>query len=440
MFSRRARGALAASFALAGAILAGIPPAQASREKPVQVIVPFAPGGGSDTLARLLVRGINRAELASRPWIVINVPGAGGTIGSRRVKNARPDGRTILFLHDGIVTAKFARQATYGPEAFEPVAATGVIGAVICCGAEGAYPDLAALLGEAGNRPETVTFAANIGAPSYFMARLVEQAHGKARFRYVQSGGGARRFADLSGGHVTASAFSVSEYLAFRDGGIRALAFLGEERHPALPEVATAREQGVDVVYENVQAWWFPRGTPGSAISESAGVLEQAMHLPDVRESLARQQIGPVFLDGAGLGKAMERKASTIANLGLEYEMKHLPPLEAILVGLFLAGLAVALAGNRLAPAPGGEGTAAPLSTQDPRLLITMSGIVLAYLLALQWTESAFIPITAAFLAATLLLPRRQGKRRWWPAAAAAVAVPLLLHAFLERLLGFRMP
>ena len=99
--------------------------------RPIKIVVPFAPGGSSDTLARIIKRAVEENKLLPQPLVIINRGGAGGTIGSRSVKNAAPDGYTMLLLHDAILTAKFAGNAPYGAEAFRPVAATGTSGTVI---------------------------------------------------------------------------------------------------------------------------------------------------------------------------------------------------------------------------------------------------------------------------------------------------------------------
>ena len=275
-----------------------------------------------------MLRSLNSSGISAEPWVVVNIPGAGGSIGSRRVLNAEPDGHTILLLHNGIVTARYSGLTAFGPEAFEPIAGTGTLGAVICVGENSEFTSLPQLLDFAATNPDTVTFAANIGAPSWFMARIVQHAHGTAAFRFVQSGGGARRFSDLKGNHVSASAFSVAEYLNFESGGLRAPAYLGSERHDALPDVPTARELGYEVDYRNLQAWWAPRGTPAATIDQLSGLLQSAMEGEEFKAELAKLQIDPVFLDRDELTAEMKLRAARIEELGLVQPAIDLPRLE----------------------------------------------------------------------------------------------------------------
>ena len=114
--------------------------------KGLKVVVPFAPGGASDTVVRVLQQGIAEAKLSPVPFTVFNVPGAGGTIGSRRVLHAAPDGYQILNLHDGLLTAQANGKAHHGVADFEPIAATGVAGSMMCVGPTSTHESLTSLL------------------------------------------------------------------------------------------------------------------------------------------------------------------------------------------------------------------------------------------------------------------------------------------------------
>ena len=197
-------------------------------QRPIKVIVPFGAGGGSDTFARQVIRVIESQKLLPQPLVVINVGGAGGTIGSRRVKNARPDGYTMLMLHEGMLSAKYAAKAAYGPEAFEAVAGTGLIGVVITVKSDSPYNSFSDLMNEVKAKPNGLNFAANLGAPSHFVGLMIEKSAPGAMFNFVQYGGGADRYGAIMGGHADVSIFSVEEYLRYKDGGLKALAVFSD--------------------------------------------------------------------------------------------------------------------------------------------------------------------------------------------------------------------
>ena len=301
-------------------------------EEPVEVIVPFAAGGGSDVFVRLLQKSIRENDLSPQPFVIRNSGGAGGTIGSRRALDAEPDGYTILCLHDGIYTARHYGTATWGPSDFEPIAATGKSGVVVAVGEGSPYENLAELMRDAAERPYRIVYGTNLGAPSHYAALFLQEGLTGARFRFTQSGGGAKRLAQLRGGHVDVSGFSVSEYVQFKAAGIRALAVLGEARIPALPDVPTALEQGINVTSSLMQFWWAPKGTPPGRVQFFADVLREAMETPQVRESLAHLHIEPVFLAGQELDDVVRQRTAELDGLVVE-AATGVPPLEWIVLG-----------------------------------------------------------------------------------------------------------
>ena len=246
-------------------------------ERPLTVIVPFAAGGGSDVFVRIFQEAIRKNQLCPYPIVVKNLSGAGGTIGSRAAKEAEPDGHTLLCLHDGIYTAQHYGNADWGPLDFEPLAATGRSGVVVAVRENSPFESLDDLMDEAVQRPYQLVFGTNLGAPNHYSALFLQKGRPGAKFRFTQTGGGAKRLAQLKGGHVDLTGFSVAEYEQFKAAGIRALATMSEEREPSFPMVPTAREQGVDAVHGLMQFWWAPKGTPEERLSYLRNLLERAM-------------------------------------------------------------------------------------------------------------------------------------------------------------------
>ncbi len=314
--------------------------------RPIRVIVPFSAGGGTDTYARIIAEAIQRYELLAQPLVVINMPGAGATAGSGYVKNAEPDGYTLLLLHDTIVTARLSGAADYGPEAFEPIAGTTEVGMVIAVSARSPYRSLNDLMQAARRHPGRIAFGANLGALTHYAGLQLEHAAPGARFRFVQSGGGAERFADLRGGHIDVTGFSLEEFLRFRSDGLRALAYFGERRHPALPEVPTAIEQGFDAAMNNTFYWWAPRGTPRDRIDRIAEALYAALQTPYVLEKLRAMHCDPLFIRGDALRKRIAATEKRLAAL-IVRDTTPLPDVPRAMVILAVL-LAIAAAGREL--------------------------------------------------------------------------------------------
>ena len=231
-------------------------------DRPIKLIVPFSAGGGTDNFARVIKQAIEDNQLLPEPIVIINIDGGGATNGSRRVKNAKPDGYTMLVLHDAILTAKASGMVSYGPEAFELVGATGEVGMVVAVwDRPESHKNLRDLLEDAKKRPNEITFGVNMGALTHYAGLVLQNQMPGAEFRYVQLGGGAKRFASLKGGHTGVTGFSLEEFVRFRPEGVRGLAYFGDERHPAAKDVPTAKEQGFDIVNRNTFYWWVPKGT-----------------------------------------------------------------------------------------------------------------------------------------------------------------------------------
>lgn len=386
---------------LAGASAQGASSDEAYPSRPIKVIVPFGAGGGSDTFVRIIQKAVEDNNLLPQPLVVINVPGAGGTIGSQRATNAEPDGYTILNLHQGILTAKYSGKVDHGPEAFEPIIATGEDAMILAVADNSEFTTLRELLDAAKTTPETLAYGANLGAPSHFSGLLLERSHPGARFRFVQTGGGAKRFAELTGGHIAMTTFSVSEYLRFRSGGIRALVFLGPERHPALPDTPTAREQKFDVTTSNLQFWWAPKGTPSDRVQFLADVFEKAMNTDYVREKLASMHVSPVVYKGDRLLEVIAEREAAIAKVDTR-KLENLPDLPVIvmvIVALLLITVVVKETRNRMNSKATPSISAADRPTNARRRLTALAFLTpLAYVLLLSLKILPFAAVTALFI------------------------------------------
>lgn len=430
------------------------------------MVVPFAAGGGSDTFGRIIQNAIEQHDLLPQPVVIINVPGAGGTIGSRRVKNARPDGYTLLLLHEGILTAKHSGNSAFGPEAFTPIAGTGDSIQVIAVGPDSSHRDLSSLMNDAARDPDTIVFSANIGAPSHFAGLMLEAEKPGATFRYTQTGGGAKRFAALQGGHVDVSAFSIAEYVQFKPSGMRALALLGPQRHPELPDLATAREQGFDVISQNMQFWWAPTGILPDRVERVADAIEAAMQTREVRERLAEMKISTVTLRGDALRDEIELRNERIAAVapGANVQLPNFPLyvfaalvlIGCIALGQMLRGANGTTVARQAADAEedaGDKDDESRRAIDSPdrlhlrgAILVGMVTIAYVVILQLQWVR--FVPATAAYTllcGGILASPElKQRQIRWGTTVASLLVVGVLMsfgmHYLFTKVLVVDLP
>lgn len=395
--------------------------------KPVKVVVPFGSGGASDTLARVVQEGIRRSQASLEPFVIVNVPGVGGTLGSRRVKNARPDGYTILNLHEGILTARYSGTVEYGPEAFVPIASTGQAHTVVCTGPDSKWASLDQILGAAKEKPGTILYGGNLGAPSHFVGLLLQNLEEGAEFKIVPLGGGAERYSKLAGGHIDLAIFSLSEYKEFRKTperpeGLRGIVYLAPDRHAEFPDLPTAREQGYDLVTGTTQFWWAPKGTPQDRIDKLADILEAAMQSDYVQTRYEEMGIDPVLMRGQELDDALAAADAQLAALDLDAgtQPKSLP-LVPILSGLCVAFGMGHWRMARKSKASQGE----KISTSGTGWII--AALLVLYLILLQVRGIPYWLSTSVFAgAAGVLLAKRLSSR------AIAVGVGLFLGVGLS--------
>ncbi|MEO0413567.1 MAG: tripartite tricarboxylate transporter substrate binding protein [Verrucomicrobiota bacterium] len=410
---------------------------EAFPRKPIKVIVPFGPGGASDTTARILQEGLRREVPDSKGLAIVNVPGTGGALGSRRVLNARPDGYTILNLHDGIFTARLSGVTEYDYQAFEPIAATASSQMVLCTGPKGEWTSLKQLLEEAKAKPQSIRFGGNLGAPSHFVGLLVQHQLQGAEFKMVPLAGGAERYTKLAGSQIELSLFSASEFKDFeqspeRPDGLRAVVFLGEERHPSMPDLQTAKEEGFDLIGGSTQFWWAPKGTPQDRIEKMADLLEDAVQTDFVQTRYGERGIEPILLRGDALIAHIDQTVSRLESVNLADEPlpPSLPFVPIVAAGCLLFGL-LSFIGSRSIRG-GGSWTWVPVGA----VVAVLSGYCL--ILNFRWLPYGVVTVVFAFAVGALLLAGE--KRRWGILAVLALVLGFGLQFLFQNILVIDLP
>lgn len=299
--------------------------------KPITVIVPFAAGGGSDVFVRIFQNAIRKNNLCPQPIVIKNIAGAGGTIGSRTARDAEPDGHTILCLHDGIYTAQHYGNADWGPADFEPIATTGRSGVVVAVSENSPYTSLNELMEDANSRPYQLVYGTNLGAPNHYSALFLQNGFKNSKFRFTQTGGGAKRLAQLKGGHIDVTGFSVSEYQQFKAAGIKALASMGEKREASFPSLPTAKEEDVNATHSLMQFWWAPKDTPIERISYLQDLIQKAMKTDEIKTQFKNLHLEPVVQVGKDLLNTIDVRSKNLENIYIE-KPTAMPPLEWIVL------------------------------------------------------------------------------------------------------------
>ena len=263
--------------AAAGLLVLGLTAFADYPERPIKVIVPTDPGGSIDTVARTLARVIGENDWLSEKMVVVNQPGAGGTIATRRIKDAPNDGYTIGLWHQGLITSKAMGIVDYDHTAFEILCSSGYSEVGIGTGPKSRIKTYDDLLTESKRSP--IKFSTNIGLPVHLAPMIFANESGVS-FRFIQAGGASQRLASVMGSHTELSVFSSLDFSNFKEAGIRPLVFFTEKRVDIFPNTPTALEKGIDFQYQTQYFWITPRGVSSEILDTLEIALEKASEDP----------------------------------------------------------------------------------------------------------------------------------------------------------------
>jgi tripartite-type tricarboxylate transporter receptor subunit TctC len=295
-FARRSIVALA--LVTMGAALAPVATyAQGSYpERIVTIVVPFAPGGGTDIAARILAAKLG--EKLKQTFVVDNRAGAGGIVGAEAVAKARPDGYTLLVGNVGtqaINQSLYPRMPYDADKAFAPISLFADLPFALVVNPKVPARTPKELVALAKADPDKYTFASSgSGGSPHLTAEIFQQATG-AKLTHVPYKGGGPAMSDLMAGHVDmlfASILETSSYV--KTGKLRALAVTSPTRSPGMPEVPTLAEQGIaNAESGSWVALLAPAGTPRPIIDKLSAAVKEVVSLPDVRDKLIAQGATP---------------------------------------------------------------------------------------------------------------------------------------------------
>ena len=262
------------------------------KEKAVQVIVPFPPGGSTDTIGRIVAEQLQKR--LDQNFVVSNKPGATGTIGAAQVARAEPDGYTLMMSSLGtyVIAPHLYKNVNYDALTdFDyisiPVQAPNVLVAAPTKTAR----TVADVVAELKEKPGVVSFAnSGYGASDHLSAEVFLQQT-DTQGMHVAYKGGAPAITDLMGSQTDYSFQNVNAVLPhIRSGKLRAIAVTGQERSPVLPDVPTLSEAGVEnsVIY-SWQGLAAPKGLPEDIKKKISAAVVEGFKDPEVSQKLVEQ-------------------------------------------------------------------------------------------------------------------------------------------------------
>jgi tripartite-type tricarboxylate transporter receptor subunit TctC len=300
---------------LPGAALAAYP------DKPVKMIVPWAAGGDTDAILRVVANAMEKH--LGQAVVVVNISGASGTVGAREAKNAPPDGYTIYSVHDYIHTTYYTGVSDVSYKDFEPVCLATSTPAVLAAYGKAPWNSLQEMLQDAKRRPGELTVGATLGSTSHFFPAMIEQAAG-VKFKYVSYEGTAPRMTAMLGGHILLGETNLTQLDKVRAGQMKLLAIATAERNAEVPDVPTLKELGFDILYAVNRGLMAPRGTPEAVLVKLEDACAKASKDPAVAESMKKQGTLVEFLGRQAYAEFLQNNDKINADLAqaLGYKRK----------------------------------------------------------------------------------------------------------------------
>ena len=270
------------------ALLAGPSLAQDYPTKPIRMVVPFPPGGGTDVVSRVVAQKLGEAT----GWTIVidNKPGSGGSVGLSLAGKAPADGYTIVMAQNAnLVINPILGKANYDPiKDFAPIGLAASAPQVLVVAKDSPIRTVEDLLKAAKDKGGKLTFASpGVGTSSHLAGELLQQL-AQVKFRHVPYKGAAQALPDLMGGRVDVYASSVpSVSVQIKEGVLRPVALFATKRDSEFPDVPTFEEKGIK--NSDAATWWglaAPAGTPQPILAKLNAELNKVLKDPDTQAKL----------------------------------------------------------------------------------------------------------------------------------------------------------
>ena len=256
-------------------LIAGAAMAQDYPEKPIEVIVGYSAGGGTDVMARTAAPFIEKYLGDGASLVVKNMPGASGQIGVTEVANADPDGYTLgTFNLPGMMARTIDRKADYSADSFTYLANVVNDPNVIVTSKRSGIETMDQLVEEARENPGAVTVGmSSLGGDDHFMLIKLQNLT-ETEFTIVPFRGSAPARTALMGGHVAMGILNISEVASFQDD-LNVLGIATTERSDFAPDLPTFAEQGYELVNGSMRGFVAPKGLPEDVVAKLLAASEQ---------------------------------------------------------------------------------------------------------------------------------------------------------------------
>jgi tripartite-type tricarboxylate transporter receptor subunit TctC len=287
-----------------GVLVAGS--AWAWPDKPIEIVVGFAPGGGTDITARTLATFLGKA--LGGTVLVVNKPGASGAIGLAYVARAHADGYTLGMTNmPGLLTLPIERDAGFKSSDFTYIANLVRDPSAFSVTLDSTYKSVADLVAAAKKGPGSISYGSTgVGTDDHLAMVMFEALTGTKLLHVPFNGAGPLRNA-LMGKHVAVSGMNLGEAMPYSGQTVRILAQAGNQRSKLGPDVPSFKEQGVDLVFGSERGVVGPKGLPAEIEQKLALALRQVAENPEFQSQMKSQFTEMDYMPAAEWKKHLER-------------------------------------------------------------------------------------------------------------------------------------
>jgi len=292
---------------LAGmASLGAAAPAWAWPDRPIELSVGFAPGGGTDLTARALAVFLEK-ELGGSV-VVVNKPGASSAIALAYVARAKPDGYTLAMTNmPGLVSLPIERDPGFSADDFTYLANLVRDPSAFSVEMNSPYKTLADLVAAAKAKPGEISYGSTGVGTDDHLAMVLFQGLTGTRLNHVPYNGAGPLRSAVLGGHTVIGGINLGEAMPYHGKNMRILAQASAQRSPLAPDVPTFEEQGVDLVFASERGIVAPKGLPPEVERSIAGALERVAANPEFRKQMAQQFTEMDYLAGPAWRERLQR-------------------------------------------------------------------------------------------------------------------------------------
>ena len=290
-------------------------------DRPIKMIVPWAAGGDTDAIHRVIAASMEKQ--LGKPVVIVNIAGASGTVGAREAKKAAPDGYTIFAIHDFIHTTYYTGVGELTYKDFDPISLLTSTPSVFAAYGKTPWNSMKELIEDARKRPEQITVGVSLGSTSHFFPAMIAQAAG-IKWKYVSYEGTAPRMTALMGGHVLLGETNLTQLDKLKAGQIKMLTIATAARVPEVPDMPTLKELGIDIVYAVNRGIVAPKGTPEAVLAKLEEACGKAAKDPAVTDAMKKQGTLIEFLNRKAYGDFLQKNDKINADLAqsLGYKRK----------------------------------------------------------------------------------------------------------------------